>query len=55
MDTSQVESQSKDTRTQPWKKFVKVPEQPTTVEFQQHGDDSIRLIQGRVDGKDLGG
>jgi len=40
-------------RKQPWKEFVAVPEK-TEVAFAE-GNGGIRMIEGRVDGKGLGG
>lgn len=41
-------------RDQPWKKFVQVPEKKTEVIFSDDKQ-NIRIIEGRVDGKGLGG
>jgi len=40
-------------RKQPWKEFVAVPEKTQVVFAESNG--GIRMIDGRVDGKGLGG
>ncbi|KAJ8130116.1 hypothetical protein O1611_g3514 [Lasiodiplodia mahajangana] len=42
-----------DTRAQPWRKFLKEPSACVVTTFGK--DDNIRMIQNRVDGKNLGG
>ncbi|KAJ5883684.1 uncharacterized protein N7473_010570 [Penicillium subrubescens] len=42
-----------DSRAQPWKKFVAIPTETNVVTFGK--DESIRMIESRVDGKNLGG
>lgn len=41
-------------REQPWKKFIDVPQKTTNVTFSDENK-NIRMIDGRVDGKGLGG
>lgn len=45
--------QQQDTREQPWKKYMKLDE-TRPVTFIGDGN-SIRLIEGRTDGKNIGG
>jgi hypothetical protein len=42
-----------DSRSQPWKQFVATPDHSKVTTFGK--DESIRMIAGRVDGKNLGG
>ncbi|KAL2143242.1 hypothetical protein VTI28DRAFT_10614 [Corynascus sepedonium] len=46
-------SQQVDTRAQPWKKFVAVPDETKVITFGR--DETVRMIASRVDGKNLGG